>query len=100
MNGDFSKAGKLGTSLLVKYEPNLIEGMEQLKVKYDCPNITFMLSVQQEKNKQGNLSPFLCLDICQIKEDFKVNILESLPLKSLPKLLSNHYNSPSNDNVS
>ncbi len=91
MNGDFAKASKLGTSLLVKYQPNMVDGMINMREKYNSPNIALILSVQHEMNDNDVLSPFICIDVCCISENSEVKILDSLPLTDLLEFLSKHY---------
>lgn len=96
MNGDFAKASKLGTALLIKYQPNMVDGMIGMSQKYDSPNIALMLSVQHEVNDNDVLTPFICIDVCYVDENSEVKILDSLPLTDLPKFLSKQY---TNDNT-
>ena len=91
LNGDFKKASKLGTALLIKHEPNMVEGMAKLSERYEENNITIMLSVQHEEGLDKVLRPFICVDVCSVEENSQVNVLESFSLTQLPEFLASHY---------
>ncbi len=91
LSGDFSNAGKIGSNLLHKFEPNIIEGIENIKTNYQLENVVLLASVQSGVNKEtGGEEKAVFIDVASISEDegkLVVDLKDQYLLKELPTLL-------------